>query len=126
LPRKVANSKDVRARENASKGDERKKCADSLPKILSFAAAGGTLQRQRVKCGKSRCKCSRGEMHEAFYLFYSRRGKQLKFYVRRDDVAKVKKFVEERKRRDAAFRAEMGQARDLLRRIMLNAIGGKR
>jgi hypothetical protein len=123
LPRKHRNSKDVRARENASRGDARKKRADSLPKILRYVRLGGTLQRQMVKCGKPNCKCARGELHEAFYLFYSRRGVQLKFYVRRDDVAKVRALVNERKRRDAAFRSEMAQARAFVRCMMLDAIG---
>lgn len=123
MPRKRANSKDVRARKNASRGEARKKRADSLPKILQYVRLGGTLQRQMVKCGKPNCRCARGKTHEAFYLFYSRRGLQLKFYVRRGDVAKVRAFVEERKRRDAAFRSEMRQARAFVRRMMLDAIG---
>jgi hypothetical protein len=126
LPENTAKSKDVRAQKNASRGDERKKRADSLPKILRYVALGGTLQRQRVRCGKSNCKCARGELHIGFYVFYSQRGVQRKFYVRRDDVAKVRAFVEARKRRDAAFRAEIAQARNFLRRMMLNAIGGRR
>jgi hypothetical protein len=123
LPRKRANSKDVKPRENGSRKDASKKRVDSLPKILQYVRLGGTLQRQMVKCGKPNCKCARGELHEAFYLFYSRRGRQLKLYVRRDDVAKVRDSVEARKRRDAAFRAEMKQARAFVRRMMLDAIG---
>lgn len=119
----VRKAKDVRASENASRGDGDKKRADSLPKILRYVALGGTLQKQRVRCGKTNCKCARGERHEAFYLFYSRRGRQLKFYVRRGDVPKVRAFVEARKRRDAAFRAEMREARAFVRRMMLDAIG---
>lgn len=120
MPRKRANSKDVRASENASRGSERKKYADSLPKILKYVVLGGTLQRQRVRCGKTNCKCARGESHQAFYLFYRRRGLQLKFYVRRDDVPEVRAFVEARKRRDAAVRAEMREARAFVRRMVLD------
>ncbi len=119
----VRKAKDVRECEIAARGDGRKKRADSLPKILRYVTLGGTLQKQRVRCGKTNCKCVRGEKHEAFYLFYSRRGRQLKFYVRRDDVPKVREYVEARKRRDAALRAEMRHARAFLRRMMLDAIG---
>lgn len=126
MTRKVANSKDVRSRESASRGGVSKKRVDSLPKILMLVSHGGTLQRQRVKCGKVNCKCSRGELHIGFYFFYSRGGVQRKVYVRRDDVTKVREVIKERKRRDEAFRAEMRQARNFLRRMMLDAIGVRR
>lgn len=56
-----------------------------LPKTASEIQNGG-LYRQRVRCGKSTCKCARGETHTAFYFFARRNGKLVKIYVRKSEV----------------------------------------
>lgn len=119
-------SKDVRPRENASRGRAQKKRADSLPKILALAAGAGTLQTQRVRCGKANCRCARGELHEGYYYLYLPPSAGLsKVYVRRADVPIVRKAIEARKRRAAAFHNELSQARAFLRRMMRDAVGVK-
>lgn len=55
-----------------------------LPKTTDEITNGG-LYLQRVRCGKRNCKCSRGEMHPAYYFFTRRNGKFVKFYVRRSE-----------------------------------------
>jgi hypothetical protein len=57
-----------------------------LPKTTDEITNGG-LYIQRVRCGKRNCKCSRGEMHPAYYFFTRRNGKFIKFYVRKADIA---------------------------------------
>lgn len=116
--------KDVTPRENASRGRDPKKRADSLPKILTLAAGFGSLQTQRIRCGKPSCKCARGELHEGYHYLYLPPSAGLsKVYVRRADVPIVREVIEGRKRQAAAFRSELAQARAFLRRMMLDAVG---
>jgi hypothetical protein len=117
-------SKDVTPRENAPRARDQKKRADSLPKILALAARSGSLQTQRIRCGKPNCKCARGELHEGYHYLYLPPSAGLsKVYVRRRDVPVVRAVIESRKRRDAAFCNELAQARTFLRRMMLDAVG---
>lgn len=123
LPKKTAKSKDVRALNNPSPGSGAKNSADSLPKILTLAGRSGSLHRQRVRCGKINCKCTRGALHEAYYFFYWMHTRTLKLYVRRADVETVMAAITARRRRRAALRSEMDEARAFLRRMMLDAVG---
>jgi hypothetical protein len=70
------------------------KTAKVLPKTAGEITNGG-LYVQRVRCGKANCKCARGEHHTAFYFFTRRRGKLVKFYVRRADVKAFSEIVEQ-------------------------------
>ncbi len=47
----------------------------------------GHIQRRRVRCGKKNCKCTRGEMHTAFYHVWHDGGRRFQKYIRRRDVA---------------------------------------
>ncbi|MFL6229034.1 MAG: DUF6788 family protein [Pyrinomonadaceae bacterium] len=94
-----------------------KKSAESLPKILEMAAATGSLHAQRVRCGKSNCKCARGEPHVAYYFFWSTPGGVRKHYVRRADVPAVCAAVEQRRCRRAAFRNLVRRAETVLREM---------
>lgn len=106
-------------RENAPRGSAAKKSTDSLPKILRLARRGGSLQRQRVRCGKPNCRCARGQLHEGYYYFFMPTPAGLaKFYVRRGDVPAVRAVIAERVRRRRAWRAELEGARYLLRLVM--------
>jgi hypothetical protein len=111
-------SKDVTPRSTASHGDVEKKSVDSLPKILGLACRSGSLQRQRVCCGKANCRCARGELHEGYYFFFWTHTRMLKIYVRRTDVETVARVISARRRRQAAFRVEMNEARAFLRQMM--------
>ncbi len=118
--------KDVTPMKNGSREGVTKKSADSLPKILHIASRNGSLQAQRVKCGRSNCRCARGQLHEGYhYLFLWSQEGVMKFYVRREDVPMVRTVIAERRRRRSALRAEMNQARAYLRRMMSAAIGVK-
>ncbi len=119
-------TKDVRPRKKGSRVRASKNFAEMLPKILSIAARKGSLQTQRVRCGKVNCKCARGELHDGYsYFFWRLGGRQFKWYVRREDVAAVRVGIEQSARSRAAWRSEMSEARAFLRRIMSAAVGGK-
>lgn len=114
------------ARAKTSRGRERrkKKVADSLPKILRLASGAGSLQAQRVRCGKPNCRCARGALHEGYYyLFVPSPAGLSKFYVRRADVPAVRAAIAARLGRRRAWRSELNEARAVLRRLM-SAIGG--
>src|SRR5688572_229517 len=111
LRARTKKTKDVKSCESASRGRAQKKRADSLPKILALAAGAGSLQTQRVRCGKSSCRCARGQLHEGYhYLYLPPSAGPSKVYVRRRDVPVVRAVIESRKRRNAAFRDELTQA----------------
>jgi hypothetical protein len=57
------------------------------------------------------------------YFFWRLGGRQLKWYVRREDAAAVRAVIEERGRRRAAWRSELSEARAFLRRMMSAAVG---
>ena len=124
---RATKSKDVTPQENASRGRAAKNSAEMLPKILSIAARSGSLQTQRVRCGKVNCKCARGELHDGYSYFFWRLGRrQLKWYVRREDAPAVRAVIAERGRRRRAWSTELQQARAFLRRMMSAAVGVKR
>ncbi len=85
-----------------------------LPKTTDEIANGG-LYLQRVRCGKQNCKCSRGEMHPAYYFFTRRNGKLLKTYVRKAEINAfaliTKQAAFERRRQRQAVKSSL----DLLR-----------
>lgn len=65
-----------------------------LPKTASEITNGG-IYSQRVRCGKSNCKCANGEHHTGYYFFTRRRGKLVKLYVRKAEVEAFSKIVEQ-------------------------------
>jgi hypothetical protein len=119
-------SKDVTPREKGSRGRGSKKSAEMLPKILRLAGGKGSLQAQRVRCGKANCRCARGELHEGYHYFFSRiGGRQFKVYVRRNDVPAVRAAIQQRNMQRAQWRSQLNEARAFLRRLMSAAVGVK-
>lgn len=58
----------------------------------------GSLCRTKVKCGNPRCKCAKGERHEAYVLSKKIRGKTVTTHIPRDLLDEVKSWAEEQKR----------------------------
>ena len=101
-----------------------------LPKTASEITNGG-VYIQRVQCGKSNCKCARGESHTAFYFFTRRGGKLIKFYIRRAEVEafslKVEREAIERRHKQQAvkvsadllskFRADLSRNVELIKNL---------
>lgn len=53
----------------------------------------GTLTVREKVCGKSSCKCARGEKHVALYLIASKDGKLRQLFVPRSHEARVRKWL---------------------------------
>jgi hypothetical protein len=70
------------------------KTAKVLPKTAKEIKNGG-LYLQRVRCGKTNCKCARGELHSAFYFFTRRNGKLVKIYVRKGEIENFSRLIEQ-------------------------------
>jgi hypothetical protein len=68
------------------------KTKNMLPKTANEIANGGVYS-QRVRCGKSNCKCARGEKHIGYYFFERINGKLFKTYVRKVDVEAFTELV---------------------------------
>jgi hypothetical protein len=120
-------TKDVTSAKSRARKSAEKKFADSLPKILDMASYNGSLQQQWVRCGKTNCKCSRGQLHGPyFYLFVSMSDGLWKSYVRRADVPAVRALITERKHRHSLLRSEIRQAHNLLRQMVKAALGVRR
>ena len=97
------------------------KTQNLLPKRAEEISNGG-LYSQRVRCGKTNCKCARGEHHTAFYFFTRRSGKLIKFYVRKAEIdafaAIVNESAFERRRRRQAVKS----SGELLRTFRANLL----
>ena len=93
---------------------------DKQPKTLL-----GTVCKQWVRCGKSRCRYARGELHGPyFYRFWRDGGRVRKTYVKRSDVDTVTAQCAARQQRDAEARQalnELPRQRDL----WVNVFSGK-
>ncbi len=115
-------TKDVKPQENTSRVQVKKKSVNSLPKILMLAYRGGSLQSQRVRCGKLNCRCALGQLHEGYYyLFVSHPTGVHKWYVRRSDIPRVRQVIEERRSREQAWRSELRDAQGFLRQLLKSA-----
>ena len=64
-----------------------------LPKN-TFEIRNGGLYRQAVRCGKTSCRCARGQKHIAHYFITRRDGKLLKLHVPKSQVEAFKRLVE--------------------------------
>jgi len=118
--------KDVTSAKSVARKSDAKNSADYLPKILAMARYQGSLQEQWVKCGKTNCKCSRGQLHGPYiYFFVSLSDGLTKSYVRHADVPVIRAIVAERKRRHSLFQSQIKQANDFLRQMIRAAVGVK-
>jgi hypothetical protein len=67
-----------------------------LPKMMP-----GTVHAQFVKCGKQNCKCSRGELHGAYFYHFVRVGGRLrKRYLKADQVEQTQIACSNRQREE--------------------------
>lgn len=57
----------------------------------------GTLTTREKVCGKSNCKCARGEKHVALYLVASKDGKQQQLFIPNSYEGKVRKWLDQYK-----------------------------
>ena len=74
----------------------------------------GFITRALVRCGKSNCRCARGDRHIAHYYVTYRNGARLRRYVRRDEVADVRKACQAHRDLQAQLRAGRAEYKELL------------
>jgi hypothetical protein len=67
-----------------------------LGEVQAFVA--GTLKLVNVRCGRKGCHCADGDGHPSNYLAMNINGKKVTRYIRKEDLADVRKLVSEYKR----------------------------
>lgn len=78
-----------------------------LPKIER-----GTVCEQWKKCGKSSCKCARGELHGPYFAHFARhKSKLIKRYVRLNDAENVAAQCQLARQRRADTRRVIAQSK---------------
>jgi hypothetical protein len=77
------------------------------------------LVRHRVRCGKGRCRCQRGELHGPYAFLYWRdpSGRQRRRYVRQNEVAAIERIVCDRRSAMREARHQLVAAMADLRQI---------
>lgn len=75
---------------------------DIRSKLAQASSGGalirGTLTTREKVCGKSTCKCTRGEKHTALYLMASKDGKMRQLFVPKTYEVRVRKWLEQYKK----------------------------
>ncbi len=84
----------------------------------------GHIQKRRVRCGKPNCRCSRGELHHAFYNVWHTDGQRYQRYVRRSQIDGLRAACEAHRALQiqiragrAEYRLTLSRLRELLRMI---------
>ncbi len=85
----------------------------------------GSLCKVRVKCGNPRCKCARGDRHEAYVLSKKVRGKTVTTHIPRDLLDEVTSWAEQQKRIKKLMR-EISDASEQIIRIHVKEKRGRR
>lgn len=99
-----------------------------LPKTAREIRNGG-LYHQAVRCGKARCRCARGELHEGYYYYFTRVcGKLRKRYVRKSLVEGLAQLTAQAAAERALHRRQVSESNQRLRelRMMLREISALR
>src|ERR1044071_8358987 len=87
--------KDVRATKTKREPPEIKS-AETTTKIEPLR---GGIETQFKRCGRSNCKCAKGELHGPYYLRrWQRRGKRCSQYVKKREVSATFQAVSQYKR----------------------------
>ncbi len=74
----------------------------------------GHIQRRRVKCGKSNCKCASGELHTAYYHVWHADGRRYQEYVRKSKVETLRQRCEQYRQLQINLRAGRIEYKQLL------------
>ncbi len=62
--------------------------------VSRYGFLHGTLNVKERTCGKSNCKCVRGEKHSSLYIVSKREGELRQLFVPSDREAEVRQWVE--------------------------------
>jgi len=77
----------------------------------------GTVHLQHRQCGRSTCRCQRGDRHPSFYLFWRQAGHLRKRYLKADEVKLVRAACETRRLRERLQRQAVREARQAWRML---------
>lgn len=81
------------------------KIEKTSPKITPLP---GAVVAQRVRCGRSNCRCAQGELHGPYHYRYWREGRtRRKAYVRKEEVSTVQDACD-------AYRTEQRECREIM------------
>ncbi len=62
--------------------------------FVPFSVLAGSLVEQYVSCGKSGCRCQRGQKHgPLFYLYWKEQGRSRSLYVPREKVVEIRRQI---------------------------------
>jgi len=65
----------------------------ALARLLPMVS--GSLVEQSVTCGKSGCRCARGQKHgPLYYLYWKEQGKSRSLYVPRERVGELRRQIQ--------------------------------
>jgi hypothetical protein len=92
------------------------KTYNQIPKIPALIS-NGWISKQRVRCGKSNCRCSRGDPHTGYYFFTRVDGKLTKRYIRAADVEAFRAILEATTRDRRLRRERRKESRQQLRSL---------
>lgn len=92
----------IRPSEDNAKGKMSVKERDLRSRLTKLIQAKGvirgTLSTRANTCGKSSCKCARGEKHVALYLVVSQEGKLRQLFIPQSYETKVRQWIDEYRR----------------------------
>lgn len=78
----------------------------------------GYVRQERVRCGKTNCKCARGELHGPYHYRYTwADNKRIKTYVRPEDVKATQAACIEYRNLQASLRHGRAFYKALLARV---------
>lgn len=83
-------SKQSLGRRGAKFGETRLKEGELQKQLPKIDLLPGSVCLQRVRCGKSNCRCASGHLHEAYYRFWREDGRLRKAYVRKRDLEQIR------------------------------------
>jgi hypothetical protein len=76
----------------------------------------GHVQERRVKCGKSNCKCAKGEPHIAYYHVWHEGGKRFQRYIKKSHLEAVRKACRENRTFQTQLRVGRTEYKQMLAR----------
>jgi hypothetical protein len=82
--------------------------------ITAIKILPGFVARARIRCGKSNCRCGRGDRHTAYYHVTYDSGARFRKYVRRDQLAEVLAACKAHRVLQAQLRAGRAEYKQLL------------
>lgn len=74
----------------------------------------GFIQKQKIRCGKLNCKCSKGEYHLAYYHVWYTNGQRFRRYIRKSEVENVRIACQNHRDLQARIRAGRAEYKQII------------